>query len=134
MKRTLLENHKVILEPEVVDREGFLSAIFALKASGDVVDGTTVNIMISHSDAEDGEFESVPDPEVYPSVRVDDKKPGELGKIGVTGNEDMNIDIDLLGCRRFVKITVSFKDKDGAETEVTHTSAVVLGDSVNFPV
>lgn len=134
MKRALLENHKIILDPEIIDREGFLSAVLAWKVSGEVPDGTTANVMISHSDTEDGEFEPVLDAEVYPQLRVDEKKPGILTGINVSGEEDVNVDIDLLGCKRFVKITVSFTDKDGGDAEVTHVSAVALGDSTKVPV
>lgn len=134
MKRALLENNKVILNPKIIDREGFLSAIFALKATGSVTDGTTVSIMMEHCDTEDGKFEAVPDTEVYPSLGINDKKPGVLEGIGIAEGESINIDIDLLGCRRFVKMTVSFKDGDGADTEATCVSAVVLGDSTKVPV
>lgn len=134
MKRALLENQKVILNPGIIDREGFLSAVFAWKVSGEVPEGTTASVMVTHSDTEDGEFEPVTDAEVYPRYRADDKKPGLLSGIAVSGDEDANVDIDLLGCRRFVKIAVSFLDKDNGNAEVTHVSAVVLGDSVKVPV
>ena len=134
MKRALLENNKVILNPDIVDRKGFLSAIFALKVSGSVTDGTTASIMIEHCDTEDGEFEAVQDTEVYPSLRVNDKKPGMLEKIEIVAEKDINIDIDLLGCRRFLKITASFKDGDGGSAEVTYAGAIVLGDSTEVPV
>ncbi len=134
MKRALLENQKVILNPEIIDREGFLSAIFTWKVSGEVPEGTTASVMLSHSDTEDGEFQPVADAEAYLWYKVDEKKPGVLAGIAVSGDEDVNVGIDLLGCRRFVKITVSFLDRDNGDAGVTHVSAMVLGDSVKVPV
>ncbi len=134
MKRALLENNRVVLEPGIVDRNGFLSAVYALKASGEIAEGTTASVTVTHCDTADGEFVPVADAEVYQPLWVDGKKPGKLEGIRLAADEDINIDVDLLGCKRFVKFTPSFSDKDGGAAEVTHVSALVLGDSTGVPV
>ncbi len=128
MKRTLLENNKVIISPDIVDRHKFLSAILAIKAAG-VTEGATVSIGFKHCDTEDGEFEAVTDTEVCPGFKIDPGT-GMLSGVAVTDSEDINIDIDLIGCRRFVKIMVS---ADGADSASVQT-AIVLGDSSEAPV
>lgn len=157
MKRALLENCKVLLEPGVIDREGFLSAIFALKAAGAVGEGAAVSVRIEHSDTEDGGFTAVEDAEVFPSLHIKDpeKAPGIVEGVRIAEGEVINIDVDLVGCKRYVKITAvpeggsgdgegTVRQADGEEPSQEATedaggaagylSAVVLGDSSFVPV
>lgn len=133
MKRALIENHRVILGQGAVDRGGFLSAVFALKVPGEIADGIVADVLVEHSDTEDGGFEAVSDKEVYPAIYVGDKK-GTLEGISVSQSEDINIDIDLVGCKRFIKVTAAFRDKGGESVQIDYNSAVVLGDAVEVPV
>ncbi len=133
MKRSLIENHKVLLGQGAVDREGFLSAVYALKVPGELAEGTAIDILIEHGETEGGDFEAVPDPEVFPTLHVGEKE-GTLEGIAVSQGEDINVDIDLLGCRRFIRVTPSFRDGDGAEVQAEYMSAVVLGDGSRVPV
>lgn len=142
MKRALLENCKVLLDPGVIDREGFLSAIFALAAADSAGEGAAVSIRIEHSDTADGGFTAVEDAEVFPSLHIKDpkKNPGVAEGVMVTGGEAINIDVDLLGCKRYVKITAVPEGGTGdAQQEDTggapgYISAVALGDSSFMPV
>ncbi len=133
MKRALLENCKVLLNPGVIDRECFLSAIFALKAAGSAGEGEAVSIRIEHSDTEDGGFTAVEDAEVFPSLHIKDPKkaPGVTEGVMLGEGESVNIDVDLLGCKRYVKITAV---PEGGQADAGYISAVVLGDSSFVPV
>ncbi|MDE7331215.1 MAG: hypothetical protein K2O16_03090 [Lachnospiraceae bacterium] len=129
MRRALLENNRVIINPGIVDRHMFLSAIFAIKAAEETAEETAVGIKFEHCDTEDGEFEVVTDTELCLDARIDPKT-GTLPDIAVKGGEDVNIDLDLIGCKRFIKITVSI---DGTDSSSVQT-AIVLGDSSEVPV
>lgn len=131
MKRTLLENNRVIISPGIIDRHRFLSAIFAIKAAG-VTAGAAASIEFKHCDTMDGEFEAVTDTEVCPGFRIDHKT-GVLSGVAVTDGEDINIDLDLIGCRRFIKITVSLEGTSG-ESSASIQTAIVLGDGSEVPV
>lgn len=116
MKRELFENVKVIPggTDAVIDRTGFLSAVIG----ANVTAAGTIKVKLEHSDAEDGEFTELDDPYVGVS--------GNLKEIEVEAGDMVNIDIDLLGCKNFVKITV--------EGTAEATCAVVLGDPAVAPV
>lgn len=118
MKRALIQNVKVIpcADGEVVDREGYLSAIFAANVSA----GTLSGVKISHSDTADGTFEEVGDPYV-----VVKKGP----EADVEAPATVNFDLDLVGCKQFIKVEAVLTG-DGAAA----TYAVALGDAVEQPV
>lgn len=139
MKRALLENHKVFINPGVIDRQKFLSAVFAIRAEGVVAEGTTVNIKFEHCDTAEGKFVPVTDPELCPSLRID-MKTGILQNVEINVNEDVNIDLDLIGCKQFIKITAAngtetnAGSEDVEDTAAALTTAIVLGDSSEVPV
>lgn len=117
MKRELIENVKVqpYTSAAVIDRAGFLSAIFAAKTSA----AGTVTIALSHCDTSDGAFTDVDD---------DFAIRGDNGVTAASGDL-VNIDLDLVGCKRFIKITVS-----SASGAATATYALALGDPAVAPV
>lgn len=117
MKRELIENVKVqpYTSAAVIDRAGFLSGIFAAKASG----AGTVTISLTHSDASDGTFTAVDDDF---AIRGDNGVTAEVGDL-------VNIDLDFVGCKQFVKITVG-----SAGGAATATYALALGDPAVAPV
>lgn len=118
MKRELLKNVKVMpytLET-AIDREGFLSAVLGIAVTA----GETVTVAVTHCDEESGSYEAV--------EAVEDKMlviDGE-STIAVSGVQLVNVDLDLVGCKRYIKINVT----GGA----TATYAVVLGDPAYMPV
>jgi len=118
MKRALLETVKVIpyTSDEVIDRDGFLSAI----VGANVTAAGTLSLAITHSDEEAGVFEAVTDE----YIGVD--KP--ITGIAVEADTIANIDIDLLGCKRYVKIAIT------ADGGAAATYAVALGDKNEQPV
>ena len=112
MKRELYNNVKLIPGGTAVaiDRSGFLSAIVAASVTT-AADGQKVAFSVTHCDTQDGEF-----------VAVDDDHIGIDGPL----RDMLNVDIDLLGCKQYIKITPT--------TEATVVYAVVLGDPAQAPV
>lgn len=122
MKRTLLQNVKVqpYASGDVINRKGFLSAIIAAT----IATAGALTITITHSD--DGTtFVPVTDKKVFPET---DTTGGALTTEALEKDAIINVDIDLLGLKNFVKITAS----GTAATDTTF--AVALGDSDAQPV
>ena len=118
MKRELIQNVKVMpyTSGAEIDREGYLSAILA----ANVTAGEKVTIAVTHSDTSGGTFEAVADTGLIV---------GGKAEIEVAAPADVNFDLDLVGCKRFVKITATLTGSGAAATY-----AVALGDAVEVPV
>lgn len=119
MKRELYNNVKLIPGGTAVaiDRSGFLSAIVAASVTA-AADGQKVAFSVTHCDTQDGEFVAVDDDH----IGID----GPLREAAVKTGDMLNVDIDLLGCKQYIKITPT--------TEATIEYAVVLGDPAQAPV
>lgn len=117
MKRENIQNTRVIpcANGDVIDRAGMLSAVFAAKVTA----GTKVAIAITHSDTSGGSFTPVTD-------QVAIIGPAE---VAVTAPQIVNFDIDLIGCKQFIKITATLS---GSDADATY--AIALGDAANAPV
>ena len=119
MKRELFENVKVIPggTGAAIDRTGLLSAVLGFSAKA----ADTVKIRVEHADTADGTFEVLDDPLAGVT--------GALKDVTVEAGETVNICIDLIGCRQYVKISV-----EGSAEGQTISSAVILGDPAKAPV
>ena len=126
MKRELFQNVKAIpyTSGTVIDRTGFLSAVVAVSA----VAAGNVKLAVTHADTSDGTFEAVTDERLLldGAAEVADLKVGDIA----------NFDLDLVGCKNFVKVTLS---GDAAATGSGDTAkaaacSVVLGDHYAQPV
>ena len=117
MKRNLFGNVKVLpcASGTVVDREGFLSAVIAANASAD----DTLTFTVTESDSADGTFANVADEHVTMGRGVS-ALPAKKG-------EALNIDLDLVGCKRFIKVEAVWAKS------TTVSCALVLGDPVKTP-
>lgn len=112
MKRELYKN--IRLSPytsgAAIDRQGFLSAVLAASVS---VAGTLA-VAVTHADTSDGTYTAVADEAVI------------LYGLGAAEQGDtVTVGIDLIGCKRYVKFTI---------TGVTATYALALGDPSAAPV
>lgn len=122
MKRELLQSVKVqpYTSGDVIERSGFLSGVIG------AVIGTAgaLTLTITHSD--DGTtFETITDKQAFTEKHTKDGvfTTGELAK-----DDIVNIDIDLIGLKNFVKIETS-------GTAATNTMlAAALGDKNTQPV
>ncbi len=119
MKRELFENVKVIPggTGAAIDRTGFLSAVLGVSAKA----ADTVKVKVEHADTADGVFKVLDDP--FAGVT------GALQDVIVEADETVNICIDLIGCRQYVRISV-----EGSAEGQTISSALVLGDPATAPV
>lgn len=137
MKRELLENVKVqpYTSGDAIDREGYLSAVLgvSLGAATGAPTGITVKVTFTECDTEDGSYTPVADKLVVPGKTTDD-----TGAVTIeadhAGSELHNIDIDLVGCKQFIKATVAVECTDGTSPSCTATCAIALGDKNVQPV
>lgn len=122
MKRELLQNVKVqpITADTVIDRTGFLSGIVG------AVIGTAgeLTLTITHSD-DDTAFDAVTDKLVFPEKQTEG---GTFTTETVAKDDVVNIDIDFVGLKKFVKIAAS------GTAATSTTLAIALGDKNVQPV
>ena len=118
MKRALLESVKVIpyTSGDVIDCEGFLSAIVGANVST----AGTLSVAVTHSDEAAGSFTAVDD------AFIGIGKP--ITGVAVEADIIANFDLDLIGCKRYIKITIT------AGGGAAATYAVALGDKATQPV
>lgn len=137
MKRELLENVKVqpYTSGDAIDREGYLSAVLgvSLGAATGTPTGITVKVTFTECDTEDGSYTPVADKLVVPGKTTDDTGAVTI-EANPTGSELHNIDIDLVGCKQFIKATVAVECTDGSSPSCTATCAIALGDKNVQPV
>lgn len=126
MKRELLQNVKVqpYTSGEVIDRAGFLSGIIAVAA----VAAGDVKVAVTHCDTATGTFEDVADEKLFVGGG-DEAKDLKVAEVA-------NFDLDLVGCKQFIKITLSgtAAATGSGESAKTAACAVVLGDTSVQPV
>lgn len=137
MKRELLENVKVrpYTSGVAIDREGYLSAVLgvSLGAATGTPTGITVKVTFTECDTKNGSYTPVADKLVVPGKTTDDTGAVTI-EADPAGSELHNIDIDLVGCKQFIKATVAVKCTDGASPSCTATCAIALGDKNVQPV
>ncbi len=122
MKRELLQNTKVqpFTSGDAIERAGFLSGVIG------AVIGTagTLTVTVTHSD--DGEnFEDASDERLFIEKKTSS---GEFTTEELTEGDIANIDLDLVGLKDFIKITVS------GSAAANTTLAIALGDKYAQPV
>ena len=137
MKRELLENVKVqpYTSGDAIDREGYLSAVLgvSLGAATGTPTGITVKVTFTECDTEGGSYAPVADKLVVPGKTTDDTGAVTI-EADLAGSELHNIDIDLVGCKQFIKATVAVECTGGTSPSCTATCAVALGDKSVQPV
>lgn len=137
MKRELLENVKVqpYTSGDAIDREGYLSAVLgvSLGAATGTPGGITVKVTFTECDTEGGSYTPVADKLVVPGKTTDDTGAVTI-EADPTGSELHNIDIDLVGCKQFIKATVAVECTGGSSPSCTATYAIALGDKNVQPV
>lgn len=137
MKRELLENVKVqpYTSGDAIDREGYLSAVLgvSLGAATGITTGITVKVTFTECDTESGSYTPVADKLVVPGKTTDDTGAVTI-EADPAGSELHNIDIDLVGCKQFIKATVAVECTGGSTPSCTATCAIALGDKNVQPV
>ena len=122
MKRELHQNVKVLpyASGEAVDRNSYLSAIIAVKAAT----AGKLTVTVTHGDT-DAAADTVTDEFLFPDSKSEN---GVCEIEDVKVGDTVNFDIDLLGVKRYVKITVS------GTAAANATYALALGDNHVQPV
>lgn len=122
MKRELIQNTKVqpYTSGDAIERTGFLSGVIG------AVIGTAgaLTVTVAHSD-DRTTFENVTDVLVFPEKQTEG---GVFTTDALAAGDIVNIDVDLVGLKNFVKFTAS-----GAAATGT-TLAIALGDKSVQPV
>lgn len=136
MKRELFDNVMVIPNASgaVIDREGFLSAVFAADVGSFTGDPTSasLSIKVEHCDTDSGSFEAVPDTKLDPEHTAVN---GVLPAIAVNDGEIVQVNLDLLGCKRYIKVTSTISLEGGTSPAASSAAyALVLGDPTEAPV
>lgn len=138
MKRELIQNIKVFpyTSEEVIDRDKCLSGILAVKVGTPTGSpfSLAVKVALTESDAADGTFSTVSDK----LIPVGNKALDDDGAISIDtdaeGGALVNIDLDLVGCKRYIKAAFSVVCTGGTSAACDATAAVALGDAAEMPV
>ena len=136
MKRELFDNVTVVVGASgtVVDREGFLSAIFAASV-GEITGSPTsteLSVKVEHCDTADGTFERVDDTMLDPEHVTSG---GILKDAAVESKDTLQMNLDLVGCKRYIKVTSDITFAGGTSPEASDAVyALILGDPAGSPV
>lgn len=135
MKRELFDNVSVVIGAgKAVDREGYISAVFAASI-GTITGSPTaakLSVKVEHCDTTDGDFELVPDTKMDPDTTTLN---GILKEVAVKSGDEVKMNLDLLGCKRYVKITPTISFTGGSSPAAAGAAyAMVLGDPTQAPV
>lgn len=137
MRRELPQNVKVqpYTGADVIDRCGFLSGILAVKVGTPTGSPTAlaVKVTLTESDTQDGTYAAVADKKVIIDKALDDNGSVSV-ETAASGGGLVNFDLDLNGCRRFIKAAVEVVCTGGTSAACTATAALALGDSAVQPV
>jgi len=118
MKRALFDTVKVRPHAiaDAIDREAYLSLVLGIVCSAATAT-PSVTFKLQHAATSDGSFVDVPD-----ELAIITKQPISLAKNGV-----YQLNVDLLGCKRFVKVVPTI------EGTATLAYALALGDNPTQP-
>ena len=137
MKRELLENVKVqpYTSGDAIDREGYLSAVLGVSLGAAIGTPTSITIKVTFTecDTKSGSYTPVADKLVVPGKTTDDTGTVTI-EADPAGSELHNIDIDLVGCKQFIRATVAVECTGGSPSSCTATCAIALGDKNVQPV
>lgn len=122
MKRSLFDTVSVLpfTSGSAFERTGYESAILAVTVAG----GAKATVKVEHADDIDGDFVAVNDTRLFVDNPVDQSTGEAIIENEAEAEAVANLDIDLIGCKAFVKITVA-----GGTA-----GALALGDATNHPV
>ena len=123
MKRNLYDSITVIqgASGKAIDRDGCLSAVFAadLTAISGTPTASAIDIVVTHCDAESGTYEAVDDDCLFVGCKAEQ---------AIAAGKQTIWQIDLIACKRYVKVTATPKFTGGTNPAATATYALVIGD------
>lgn len=137
MKRELIQNVKVTpyTSETAIDREGFLSAVLGVLVGTPTgtPTGMAVKITVTECDTETGSYTPATD-KLVPLDKALDENGAFSVDTDAAGGELLNIDLDLVGCKQFIKAKVEVVCTGGTTPSCSATAALVLGDAAEMPV
>ena len=121
MKRALFDTVTVLpfASGSSFDRMGDESAVLAVTVAAN----STATVTVEHCDTSTGTFVAVPDSRLFVDNPTNENGNAVIAN-GAAAAAVANLDIDLIGCKQFVKITVT-----GGTA-----GALALGDATDHPV
>ena len=138
MKTELLQNVKAqpYTSAAAIDRKGFNSAVLAVLVGTPTGSPTalTLGLTFTECDTDSGVFTAVKDKAILVEKALLDSNGAISFDTDAEGGDMFNFDIDLSGCKRYVKITIAITCTGGTSPTCSTTNAIVLGDSIEQPV
>lgn len=136
MKRELLQNVKVqpYTSENVIEKKGFLSGILGVEVGTPTgaPTGLAVKLTLTESDTPAGTFAAVADKSVILDKTLDPDGSVTVD-VAAVGGELVNFDMDLVGCKNYIKIKVEIVCTGGTNPACTTANALVLGDCAEQP-
>lgn len=137
MKRALIQNVKVTpyTSEDVINREGFLSAVLGVLVGTPTgtPTGMAVKLTVTESDEEAGSYTPAAD-KLIPIDKALDADGAISVDTDAAGAALVDFDLDLVGCKQFVKIKFEIVCTGGSTPSCTATAALALGDASEVPV
>lgn len=137
MKRALIQNVKVTpyTSEDVINREGFLSAVLGVLVGTPTGThtGMAVKLTVTESDEEAGSYTPAAD-KLIPIDKALDADGAISVDTDAAGGALVDFDLDLVGCKQFVKIKFEIVCTGGSTPSCTATAALALGDASEVPV
>ena len=131
MRRALYTTVKVLpyTSGAAIDRMGYRSAILAANISSVTGSPTAAKLTVAITDCDtaSGTYAAAGDARAL-SIG------GSEYTVDVSGTTELNIPIDLIGCKRHVKITATVTYTGGTSPSSTAAYALALGDADKAPV
>lgn len=138
MKRELLQNVKVqtYTSENVIERKGFLSGILGVEVGTPTgaPTGLAIKLTLTESDTPTGTFTAIADKNVILDKTLDPDNGSVTVDVAAAGSELVNFDMDLVGCKNYIKIKVEIVCTGGTSPACTAASTLVLGDCAEQPV
>ena len=138
MKRSLFESIRAIPYTlgSAIDRLSALSGVLGINVI--TADANAVaNVTITHSDTADSSFEPVLDERIFlsetrPVKNNDGAVTGYIVSAPVEAGQLLNMEIDLVGCKQYIKVNVEYTAGDSAAT-ASAGYVITLGDFNQTP-
>ena len=137
MKRALIQNVKVTpyTSEDVINREGFPSAVLGVLVGTPpgTPTGMAVKLTVTESDEEAGSYTPAAD-KLIPIDKALDADGAISVDTDAAGGALVDFDLDLVGCKQFVKIKFEIVCTGGSTPSCTATAALALGAASEVPV
>lgn len=134
MKRELIQNVKVTpyTSEDAIYRDGFLSAVLGVLVGTPTGSptGLAVKLTVTECDTVSGSYTPAADKLIPVNKALD--ADGSIS-LDAAGGALVNFDLDLVGCKQFIKIKIEVVCTGGSSASCTATAALAVGDKAYTP-